>query len=58
LIRKDLIRKKLDDKVVKKKYQVETSKRFPALEILDESFYINNVWESIRENIKTSAKKI
>jgi hypothetical protein len=36
---------------------VETSKRFPALESLDESFYINNVWECIRENIKTSTKE-
>jgi hypothetical protein len=26
------------------------------LESLDESFDINNAWESIRENIKTSAK--
>jgi hypothetical protein len=28
-----------------------------ALENLDESFDINNAWESIRENIKTSAKE-
>jgi hypothetical protein len=28
-----------------------------ALENLDESFDINNTWESIRENIKTSAKE-
>jgi hypothetical protein len=28
-----------------------------ALENLDESFGINNAWESIRENIKTSAKE-
>jgi hypothetical protein len=41
---------------VKEKYQVEISNRFAALESLDESFDINNVWESIRENIKTSAK--
>jgi hypothetical protein len=31
--------------------------RFAALESVDESFDINNAWESIRENIKTSAKK-
>jgi hypothetical protein len=40
---------------VKEKYQVEISKRFAALESLDESFD-NNAWESIRENIKTSVK--
>jgi hypothetical protein len=40
----------------KEKYQVEISNRFAALESLDESFDINNAWESIRENIKTSAK--
>jgi hypothetical protein len=49
--------KKLDDVEVKKKYQVEISNRFAALESLDESFDINNAWESIRENIKISAKE-
>jgi hypothetical protein len=49
--------KKLDDIEVKEKYQVEISKRFAALESLDESFDINNAWESIRGNIKTSAKE-
>jgi hypothetical protein len=48
--------KKLDDVVVKEKYQVGISDRFAALESLDESFDINNAWESIRENIRTSAK--
>jgi hypothetical protein len=33
------------------------SNRFAALESLDESFDINNAWESIRKNIKTSAKE-
>jgi hypothetical protein len=45
---------KLDDVEVKEKYQAEIS--IAALENLDESFDINNTWESIRENIKTSAK--
>jgi hypothetical protein len=49
--------KKLDDIEVKEKYQVEISNRFAALESLDESFDINNAWESIRENIKISAKE-
>jgi hypothetical protein len=48
--------KRLDDIEIKEKYQVEISNRFAALESLDESFNINNAWESIRENIKTSAK--
>jgi hypothetical protein len=47
----------LDDVEIKEKYQVEISNRFVALESLDESFDINNAWESIRENIKTSAKE-
>jgi hypothetical protein len=41
---------------VKEKYQVEISNTFAALESLDESFDINNAWESITENIKTSSK--
>jgi hypothetical protein len=49
--------KKLDDVEVKEKYQVEILNRFVALESLDESFDINNAWESIRENIKTSTKE-
>jgi hypothetical protein len=48
--------KKLSDTEVKEKYQVEISNRFAALQTLDESFDINNAWESIRENIKISAK--
>jgi hypothetical protein len=48
--------KKLDDVEVKEKYQVEISNRFAALESLDERFDINNAWESIRENVKTSIK--
>jgi hypothetical protein len=49
--------KNVNDVEVKEKYQVEISNRFAALESLDESFDINNAWESIRENIKTSAKE-
>jgi hypothetical protein len=44
------------DVEVKEKYQVEISSRFAALESLDESFNINNAWESIRGNTKTSAE--
>jgi hypothetical protein len=48
--------KKLDDTEVKKKYKAGISNRFASLETLDESLVINNAWESIRENMKTSAK--
>jgi hypothetical protein len=47
----------LDDVEVKEKYQAEISNRFATLESLDESFNINNAWETIRKNIKTSAKE-
>jgi hypothetical protein len=36
---------------------VEISNIFAALEMLHVSFDINNAWESIRENIKTSDKE-
>jgi hypothetical protein len=49
--------KKLNDVEVREKNQVEISNRFVALENLDESLDINNAWESIRDNIKTSAKE-
>jgi hypothetical protein len=48
--------KKLDEVDVKEKYKVEISNRFAALESLDMCFDINNAWESIRKNIKTSGK--
>jgi hypothetical protein len=46
----------LDDIEVKEKYQVEISNIFAALDSLDDSFDINNAWESVTENIKTSAE--
>jgi hypothetical protein len=49
--------KTLDDIEVKEKYQVEISNRFAALESLEESFEINNAWESMRINIKNPAKE-
>jgi hypothetical protein len=36
---------------------VEISNKSVALENLDESLNINSAWESIRDNIKTSAKE-
>jgi hypothetical protein len=36
---------------------VKISSRFAALENLDETMDINIAWESLRENMKTSAKE-
>jgi hypothetical protein len=35
---------------------VEISNRFASLESVDDIFDIINAWESIRENVRTSAK--
>jgi hypothetical protein len=49
--------KKLNDVEGKEKYRVEVSNRFAALEDLDAEVDINTIWETIRENIKISAKE-
>jgi hypothetical protein len=41
----------------KEQYPVQISNRFAALENLDTEVNINTVWETIRENIKISAKE-
>jgi hypothetical protein len=46
----------LHDVDVKGKYKVEIVNRFATLENFDESLDINIAWESMRDNIKTSAK--
>jgi hypothetical protein len=48
--------KKLDVVEGKKQYRVEISNRFAALENLDDDVDINRAWETIRENIRISAK--
>jgi len=40
-----------------KRYQIKISKRFAALEKLNDSEDINRAWKNITENIKTSTKK-
>jgi hypothetical protein len=50
--------KKLNDVEGKKQFRVEVSDRFAALEDLDTEVEINSAWETIRENIKISAKEI
>jgi len=41
---------------VRKRYQIEITNRFAALENLGDAKDINRAWENIKENIKTSAK--
>jgi lipoate-protein ligase A len=49
--------KKLNKVEGKEKYCIEVLNRFAALEDLDAKVEINTVWETIRENIKMSAKE-
>jgi hypothetical protein len=49
--------KKLNEVEGKEQYHVEVSNRFTALEDLDTDVEINTAWETIRENIKISAKE-
>jgi hypothetical protein len=48
---------KLNEVEDKEQYRVEISNRFAALENLDTEVDFNRVWETIRENIKISAKE-
>ena len=47
--------RKINDPEVRKQYQIEITSRFAALENVSEDEDINRAWESIKENIKTSA---
>jgi hypothetical protein len=49
--------KKLNEVEGKKQCLIEISNRFAALENLDAEVNINRAWETIRENIKISAKE-
>jgi hypothetical protein len=49
--------KKLNDVEGKEQFSVEVSNRFAALEDLNAEVEINSAWETIRENIKISAKE-
>jgi len=50
--------RKLNELEVRKEYQIEISKKFAALENLNDSKDINGAWENIKENIETAAKKL
>jgi hypothetical protein len=49
--------KKLNEVEGKEQLRVEVSNRLAALEDLNAEVEINSGWETIRENIKTSAKE-
>jgi hypothetical protein len=49
--------KKLNEVEGKGQYSVEISNRFAPLENLDTEVDVNKAWETIRENIKISAKE-
>jgi uncharacterized protein YaaR (DUF327 family) len=49
--------KKLNDIENKEQFRVEVSNTFAALEDIDTEMEFNGAWETIRENIKTSAKE-
>jgi hypothetical protein len=49
--------RKLNELEVRKRYQTEITKRFAALENMDNDGDINRAWENIKESIKTSVKE-
>ena len=49
--------KKLSEIEVRKRFQIEISNRFAALENLYDSGDINRTWKKNKENIKVSAKE-
>jgi hypothetical protein len=49
--------KKLNEVEGKEQYRIEVSNRLAGLEDLDTEVEINSAWETIRENIKISAKE-
>jgi hypothetical protein len=48
--------RKLNELEVRKRYEIEITNRFAALENLSDDQDINRTWKNIKENIKTSAK--
>jgi hypothetical protein len=50
--------KKLNDVEGKEQFRVEVSNRFAALEDLNSEVEVNSAWETIRENINISAKRV
>ena len=49
--------RKLNEPGVRNQYQTEITNRFAVLENLSDDEDVDGTWESIKENIKTSAKE-
>ena len=49
--------RKLKEPKVKEKYQIEIIKSFSANDKLNVEEDVNSVWENIKENLKTAAKR-
>ena len=49
--------RKLNEPQVREQYQIEIINRFAALENLNDDEDVNRTWESIKENMQTSAKE-
>jgi hypothetical protein len=49
--------RKLNELDVRKQYHIKILNRFVDLENLNDSDYINGVWENMKDNISTSAKE-
>jgi hypothetical protein len=49
--------RKLNELEIRKKYQIEITHRFAALENLNADEDVNRAWENIQENMKTLAKE-
>ena len=49
--------RKFNEPDVREQYQIEITKRFAALENLNDDEDVNKTWENIKENTQTSAKE-
>jgi len=49
--------RKLNEPEVREQYQIEITKRFAALENLNDDEDVDRTWENIKENIQSSAKE-
>ena len=49
--------RKLNELAIRRKYEIEITKSFAALENLNNDEDINRAWENIKENFKTSTKQ-
>ena len=50
--------RKLNEPEVREKYQIEIKNRFAALENLSDDEDLDRTWGNIKENMKTSAKRV